>query len=890
MSLSIPQMALMSRLLDEALPLNTEDRRCWLAALAPEYQSLAGALREALLPAGADRGSAGLLEVGTGPVSNLERIGCDLQAGDAVGPYRLIRLIGEGGMAEVWLAQRADGAFKREVALKLPMLLRLRKDIASRFFRERDILAALEHPNIARLYDAGVSSNGLPYLAMEYVAGEPLTVWCDARRLGIRERLKLFLQVLDAVHYAHGQRVIHRDIKPTNILVTDARQVRLLDFGVAKLLAEEEQADITQRFGMALTPNYASPEQLRGEPIGTATDVYALGVVLYELLCGSTPYQLRAGVSLTMLQQALSTAEVKPPGTQVRRDASLARGATEHQLARQLRGDLSAIVLKALAKEPPHRYDSASSMAADLQRYLQGEPIKARKAAFLYRARKSLGRNRATILLAAMSVILVAVGVDHLLPRAVDPAPPAAFTPPAHSVAVVPFINLSGDPKEEYFSDGVSEELINALTHVEALQVSARTSSFSFKGKDLDIGTIARKLNVAAILEGSIRRDGNTVRITAQLINTVNGFQIWSQSYDRDLKDILALQTGIATTVAQEMQIKLLGDETVKMEVGGTRNPQAYDAYLRGMQIEVTGQDIAAARRALAAFDQALALDPDFAAAHAQRAHALRGVAIFSTEPAAMRELYAQAREAAERAIALAPDYADAHMVLGWHILANGFLDFGNAAREIDRAMALAPGSAAVLDGYAGFQGIIGHQVVALAAMRHAITLDPQNPRYREHLLANLSWARRFEDVLVAVMDAQALHEEGNYAAFYSATSNLKLGHPEHARQICESPATPLAPDDRHFCLALADHALGKIAQAINELDELKALRGDLGAASYAAVYAQWGDPAAALRWLATAESVYRASLMRLKVDWMFDPIRSQPQFQTLEQRLNFPP
>src|SRR5213082_707497 len=221
-------------------------------------------------------------------------------------------------MAEVWLAERADGAFKRDVALKLPVLLRLREDLASRFARERDILAALEHPNIARLYDAGVSSNGLPYLAMEYVPGEPLTDWCDAHRLAIRERVRLFLQVLDAVQYAHGQRVIHRDIKPSNILVTDSGQVRLLDFGVAKLLArEEEQPDLTQRYGRVLTPDYASPELVRGEQLGAAGDVYALGVVLYELLSGNRRYHLQAGVSVAQLEHAIAAVEVKRPSTRV---------------------------------------------------------------------------------------------------------------------------------------------------------------------------------------------------------------------------------------------------------------------------------------------------------------------------------------------------------------------------------------------------------------------------------------------------------------------------------------------------------------------------------------------------------------------------------------------
>jgi tetratricopeptide (TPR) repeat protein len=324
--------------------------------------------------------------------------------------------------------------------------------------------------------------------------------------------------------------------------------------------------------------------------------------------------------------------------------------------------------------------------------------------------------------------------------------------------------------------------------------------------------------------------------------------------------------------------------------VGGTHNTEAYDAYLRGMQLEVTVQDTVSARRALAAFDQAIALDPNFAAAHTHRARALRYLANYSTDPAAVKDLYATARQAAERAVALAPDSADAHMALGWQVLVNGYLDLTGASPEIDRAMALAPGSASVLDGYAGFQGILGHRDLSLAAMRRAIKLDPQNPRYREHLLQALIMARQFEDALAAVQDAKALHAEGYYAGFLGAQSYLALGRPELAAQTCESPATPLDEDDRHFCLALAYHALGKTKRATTELEALKSLDGELGAASYAAIYAQWGDPAAALTWLATAERVNRASLLNVKVDWMFDPIRDQPQFQALVQRLKFPP
>jgi serine/threonine protein kinase/Tol biopolymer transport system component len=416
MTLSAAQMALMSRLLDEALPLDAAGRRDWLDKLSPEYRDLAQHLREALLPADAQAAELNSL-------STLPKFGAadheasvaasGLQPGARVGPYELIRLLGAGGMAEVWLARRADGAFSREVALKLPALTKLRADLEQRFARERDILASLEHPLIARLYDAGVDQKGLPYLAMEYVPGQPLTSRCDAHRLGIPERLELILRVLEAVQYAHEKQVIHRDLKPSNILVTESGQVRLLDFGVSKLLraaGDEQLTQLTSIYGRALTPDYASPELLHGDTVDARSDIYSVGVLLYEMLTGVRPYRLRSAASIGMLEHAIATVHVKKPSTQCEPEASAARNTTPEKLTRQLNGDLDAIVLKALAREPADRYQSADALADDLRRHLHHEAIRARPATPGYRLRTFTSRHPRLAALGAGAAVLLLAG------------------------------------------------------------------------------------------------------------------------------------------------------------------------------------------------------------------------------------------------------------------------------------------------------------------------------------------------------------------------------------------------------------------------------------------------------------------------------------------------
>ncbi|GAB4480055.1 MAG: hypothetical protein OHK0044_27870 [Burkholderiaceae bacterium] len=383
-------------LLDEALALAPAERATWVERLGAQDEDLKPRLR-ALLAHAAGSPLDTLPRVETSQFAPTPGDGAPA-AGSAVGPYRLLRLLGEGGMGAVWLAERTDLLQRRRVALKLPRLVTGRAQLEERLAREREILAALEHPNIARLYDAGLAADGQPYLALEYVEGERIDAYCTRKALDLPARLRVFLQVARAVAHAHARLVVHRDLKPANLLVNDTGEVKLLDFGIAKLLEDgrAQETELTQLAGRALTPDYAAPEQILGEPIGTAVDVYALGVVLFELLTGQRPYRLKRG-SRAALEEAIVQAEVRRPSSVV----------ADARLKRRLRGDLDTIVLKALARTPAARYSSVEALAEDIERHLDRRPVRAQPDSAAYRLRKFVARNR----LAASATAAVALAV-----------------------------------------------------------------------------------------------------------------------------------------------------------------------------------------------------------------------------------------------------------------------------------------------------------------------------------------------------------------------------------------------------------------------------------------------------------------------------------------------
>src|SRR6516225_5824241 len=476
-------------------------------------------------------------------------------------------------------------------------------------------------------------------------------------------------------------------------------------------------------------------------------------------------------------------------------------------------------------------------------------------------------------------------------PATTATATATAFAPPPHSIAVLPFINLSGDPAQEYFSDGLTEELLNSLAEIDGLQVAARTSSFSFR-EHPDVVSVAHRLNVATVLEGSVRRSTNTIRVTAQLVNAVTGFHIWSKTYDRDLGDVLKLQTEIATAVASALEVTLLRDVSAKIELGGTRNPAAFDAYLRGAKAYSTLHDANDQQSAAvvypvaaAAYTEAIRLDPNYALAFVGRSMTLSQYAGDWLTGQALLANYDKALTDARRAIALAPELGEAHLALA-RALWWGFFDFTQAGDEYARARSLAPGNAQVLQDYGAFGASIGRTEAGLAAIRHAVRLDPlsTDSLYR---LGESQWiSRRYNEAAAAFEEVITLDPDASRAYAWRGLAYYGLGDFQSARSSCEARGQKVWT---RFCLELVYDKLGRHADAEATFTKVRAEVGDAAAYQYAEMYTQWGNTPRALEWLQTAVRVHDKGVRWLKRDPLMDPLRKEPGFQAIERELKFP-
>ena len=826
-ALSPRQLARLGELLDVALPLSAEARRAWLGALQEDDLPLVQALREALL---ADD-----------PQAETDRVFPELhpqrRTGERFGAYELLRPLGAGGMAEVWLARRADGAFERQVALKFPRLGHLPREMGERFARECRILATLEYPGIARLYDAGFDTNHTPYIAMEYVQGEPLLEYCDSRKLDRAARVRLFLQVLDAVGHAHAQGIIHRDLKPSNILVTDKGEARLLDFGVASLLqANTDPRALTRIYGRALTPEYASPELLRGEPIDARSDVHSLGIVLHELLTGVRPGQ---------------------PAAQ--------------DGAREPGAGLRAILQTALATAPADRYPDVTAFAAALRPF----------ATDLRASRPGGRRTWRRVLAGAGMLVVVALAIYWARDREVPAQPPGAATISANAaqpaIAVLPFVDLSPAHDHAYLSDGLAEELIDLLTKVPELRVTARASSFAFRdGKD-DITSIARQLNVAHVLEGSVRVSGSRLKFSVQLVRAADGTAIWSETYDREMKDVFDIQESIASAVVDALKVRLLAANAPSADLR-TTNVRAYEEYLLGRQFR-NEVSVERNQRALAAFQRAAALDPSYAPAHAgiALAEADLGFATMQQAP------YDLALIEAERAMALAPRLTEAYVARAKVRIGRDW-NFAGAKSDLDFAMRTDPNNIELLQTYATFFWNIGATDRALEIQRRCVERNPLASKSWDWLGLMLMDARDYAQAREAFRRSAQLSPYSDYRWLLMTLVELYSGNHQEALRLARAN-----PDEnfRDYSVSLAAFSAGNIAESRAALQRLKARAPDLYAVQIALSYGWQGDREQTFAWLEKAIAVRDPGLLGLQNRPELAKFTADPRYARVLRQMN---
>jgi TolB-like protein len=665
--------------------------------------------------------------------------------------------------------------------------------------------------------------------------------------------------------------------------------VRLLDFGVAKLLENEaDQAQLTSVYGRALTPDYASPELLRGERLDARCDIYSFGVVLYELLVGVRPYQLKNAGSVGLVEQAIASVEVEKPSVRAEPQAAALRASTPEGLARQLRGDLDAITVKTLAKEPAQRYPSAADLAQDVRSYLERRPVAARRARFGYRLRKFVRRNRTVVVVSTAAVAAVLAAFAYILYREAvtrtitsNDVTISRDVVSAKAIAVLPFVNISSDKEQEYFSDGLSEELIDHLVHSTDLKVIARSSSFQFKGKNEDVRAIAHTLGVTHVLEGSVRKDGpNQLRITAQLIRGSDGVQLWSQTYDRNLVDIFKVQDEIANEVSQALRVALLYGHRA-----GNRDPdvRAYNLVLEGNYFKArrTLRDV---EKAAELYQQAIDIDPNYALPWARLASAYMVEEMLKGPPS--DDQNRRVLDALNQAIRLDPNLAWAYytragfaMNVTWNWAA--MLTDGERVREIDPRFESLPGA------LGDTALLFGEVDRAIELLQEGLTRNPIGPNLLRSLGDALCAADRLQQCLQVRLKLLQLNPEYDGINSSVGVARLYLGQFTVALEAMQEEPRE---DYRLRSLAIVYSALGRRTEsntALNSLIEEFASRDPYGIAE---VHAYRREADAAFQWLDRAYRAHDVGMLGIKTDPLLRGLHGDPRFQALLNRMGLTP
>ncbi len=775
-----------------------------------------------------------------------------LQPGDVVGRFEILREIGRGGFGVVYEA--LDQLLGRSVAFKTLRPARTSHELSADWIRkEAEAVARLDHPAIVTLHEVGSCDSG-PYLVEELLRGETLEERLRRGPMPAGDAVAVGLEIAKGLGHAHGRGVLHRDLKPANVFLTEDGRVKLLDFGLAHLLG-------TRGVQGAGTPAYMAPEQLRGEAVDARADVFALGGTLFEALSGKAPFEVKEG-----------------------RSAALDRGATPAPAGTA--APLARLVERCLSVDPARRPANGQAVVEELlavQRDLDRPDQSGRNASIGPPA----ASRRLRLALLLVGIAAAVTGGAYLAAtrgRSTTERPgavTASHAPP--SVAVLPFTDLSPGKDQEYFADGVAEEVLNALAQVEDLRVAGRTSSFSFKGKHSTIEEIGRSLHVDAVLEGSVRKEGNRIRVAAQIVSTRDGYRLWAETFDRELTGVFAVQDEIARAVAAALRVRLFPGRTPTTRAVRTENAEVYRLYLLGRDLAKRGTPDEW-RRALATYEQALAIDPGYASAWAGIAFTLRnleGLAAEGTSSARRR----RALDAADRAIALDPDLPDGYWVRAL-LRASFAYDWKGADADLDRARALSPSDVAVATTGGHLLTILGRFPEAIAALRRATELDPLSADAWARLGIAYTFADEPEPGREAFRRALDVVPQHPLAAMHLM---LNLASDRRPAEVLATAQRSTLEWDRNYGGALALKELGRPREARAALERLIARNADDSAYQIAELFAWQGEPDRAFEWLERAFANRDTGLQITRGDPLLRPLYGDARWKPFLRRLNLP-
>jgi serine/threonine protein kinase/tetratricopeptide (TPR) repeat protein len=772
------------------------------------------------------------------------------------GKYRIVEEIGRGGMGIVYKAE--DLKLKRSVALKfLPPHLMDSPELKERFLVEAQAAAALNHPDICVIHEVGESEER-PYIAMEFVEGETLKDKLRKGPLGASDALAIASQVAAGLAEAHGKGIIHRDIKSANIMVTAKGQAKVMDFGLAKL---QGGSSLTKSQTTLGTVAYMSPEQARGEDLDARTDIWSLGVCLYEALAGKLPF--RGDHDQAVIHSILH--HEPEPLKRARPDAP---------------PGLEEIVGQALAKKPGDRYQTMEELREDIEAVAEGlKPFRAK-----YRPARKIFGIRAAYVFGAVVIVLAAIlglNIGSLRSKLLGRTAPARTI----RLAVLPFENLSGDPEQDHISDGMTQEMIAQLgrLHPETLSVIARTSVMQYQKTKTPIDQIGRELNVGYVLEGSAQKEGTRIRITADLIKVQDQSQIWSESIEREMSDILALQNEVAQKVAGALALKLIPAEQARLASTRTVNPEAYEACLKGDHAPTPDAS-------MSYYELALEKDPNCARAYA--GISLVWFARSQWGGAPPGEAGPKAKAAARRALELDETLPGAHvalaLILGWTDW-----DWAASGREWERAIELSPEDTEWRAWYSHYLLIVGRPDEAMRNIERAVELDPMAPGRRVFYSSVLWYARRIDDCIEQARRSLQLAPVNPMAQAFLVCAFHEKGQYDEAIKAQIEYYKYVMPDKPDVREALErGYAEEGFAGAFRRAADVEVSRHvDEPNIAWEAAnnYMFAGDTAKALDWLEKYVALRGPNAVYIHIDPFWDPVRSDPRFQALLRKMNFP-